>query len=53
MILRHTAPLSAADKEKLECFRILRGCLCFWPRKARYWNQYQKNRPGMTQMDYG
>lgn len=35
MILRHTAPLSAADKEKLNAFRILRGCLCFWPRKAR------------------
>ncbi len=29
MILRHTAPLSAADKEKLERFCILRGLSLF------------------------
>lgn len=53
MILRHTAPLSAVDKEKLECFSHSQGLSLFLPRKARYWNQYQKNRPGMIQMDYG
>lgn len=40
MVLRHTAALPAADKEKLERFRNLTVFPCILPRKARYWNRF-------------
>ncbi len=52
MILRHTAPLSAADKEKLERFSHSEDCLCFWRRLARYWKRYLAKRPGMIRTAY-
>lgn len=52
MILRHTAPLSAADKENWNAFRILRDCLCSRRRLARYWKRYLAKRPGMIRTAY-
>ncbi len=52
MILRHTAPLSAADKEKLERFSHSEGLFRFWRRLARYWKRYLAKRPGMIRTAY-
>ncbi len=51
MILHHTAPLSAADKEKLERFRILRDCLFLAP-FGGYWKRYLAKRHGMIRTAY-
>lgn len=45
MVLRHTAALPAADKEKLERFSQSHGLSCISPRKARYWNIFAGSAP--------
>lgn len=50
MILRHTAPLSSADREKLECFSHSEGLDLYLAPIVRYSKPSLVRCPGMTQM---
>lgn len=52
MVLRHTAPLSKKDREKLERFRIPTTWRFSLHHKARYLNRLPVRRPGMRQTGY-
>lgn len=49
MILRHTAPLSSADRENWNAFRILKAWICISPPIVRYSKPSLVRCPGMTQ----
>ncbi len=52
MVLRHTGPLAADDKEKLEQFSHSHDRRCIWRRKARYWNISAEMFPGTARKGY-
>lgn len=52
MVLRHTAPLSVADRENWNAFRILMSLRFSSRRKARYLSRLAETRPGMRQTGY-
>ncbi len=50
MILRHTAPLSSADRENWNAFRILKALDLYLAPIVRYSKPSLVRCPGMTQM---
>ena len=52
MVLRHTAALTAADKENWNVFRKLTVYPCTSRRKARYLNIFAAMNHGTRQTDY-
>ena len=52
MVLRHTAPLSKKDREKLERFSHSHDRRFSLHHKARYLNRLPVRRPGMRQTGY-
>ncbi len=50
MILRHTAPLSSADRENWNAFRILKAWILYLAPIVRYSETVSGEMPSMTQM---